>query len=58
MRESDHDCVRPYEDFFYTEQDVEISTAQTPAIDDATTDDTVKKNKDAGLDGLGGGRLI
>ncbi|WLH37495.1 hypothetical protein PSH79_09380 [Pseudomonas sp. FP2196] len=57
MRESDHDCVQPYEDFTYAEQAVETSTAQTSANDHATTDDTDKKNKNSGLDGLGGGRL-
>ncbi|MDR9864210.1 MULTISPECIES: hypothetical protein [Pseudomonas] len=58
MRESDHDCVQPFENFTYAEQAAETSTAHTPAIDDATTDHAVKKNKDSGLDGLGGGRLL
>ncbi|HWH85300.1 MAG TPA: hypothetical protein VNV36_00830 [Pseudomonas sp.] len=55
MRDNDHDCVQSYEDFTYTEQDVEPATPPSTAVE-ISIDDGGKKRGNQ-LDGLGGGRL-
>lgn len=57
MRESDHDCVQPQDDFTFVIPDVESSNTPPTAKDDALTTGVMKKNPGSGLDGLGGGRL-
>ncbi|MDI2145746.1 MULTISPECIES: hypothetical protein [unclassified Pseudomonas] len=56
MRESDHDCVQPRDDFTYGYRDV----GDTPAKDhndDTKSVERTGKNQNSRLDSLGGGKL-
>ncbi|WP_162803470.1 hypothetical protein [Pseudomonas kribbensis] len=58
MRESDHDCVQPRDDFIYTYPDIEDSPAEDPGNDNRKTVERTGKEKNSGLDSLGGGKLV
>jgi len=48
MRECDHDCVQPCDDFIYTYPDIEDSPAEDPDNDNRKTVERTGKEKTAG----------
>lgn len=58
MRESDHDCVQPRDDFLYAYSEIQTTPTEAPASDKTKTVERAGKSKGNGLDSLGGGKLV